>query len=163
QAVFATVSIDAGPILAPFLVGSAAVAEVESNSTRSQAQRISPPVVISGNISFAGDVDYFQFTANQGDVVTALVSTASLGSALDSVLYLLNSEGTTLAYNDENGLFYQSDSFLQAVLPSDGTYYLVVTDYSSRGGVNGTYRLHVQLQKPRAPSVSAARPNRGAP
>ena len=51
----------------------------------------------------------------------------------------------------------------QAVLPSDGTYYLVVTDYSSRGGVNGTYRLHVQPQKPRAPSVSAARPNRGAP
>jgi hypothetical protein len=157
QSVFATVSIDAGPILAPFLLGSAAVAEVEPNSTRGQAQRISPPVVMSGNISIAGDVDYFQFTGKQGDVVTALVSTASLGSALDSVLYLLNSDGTTFTSNDENGLFFQSDSFLQAVLPSDGTYYLAVTDYSSRGGVNGTYRLHVQLMTPRAASASAAR------
>jgi len=44
-------------------------------------------------------------------------------------------------------------------LPSDGTYYLAVTDYSSRGGVNGTYRLHVQLMTPRAAGSPAARQN----
>jgi hypothetical protein len=143
--------VDAGPILAPFLLSTAAINEVEPNTTSAQAQRINPPVVVAGNISVAGDIDYFQFTGTKGDVVTALVSTTNLNSALDSVLYLLNSDGRTiLAQNDEEGLFFTSDSFVQAVLPADGTYYLAVTDYSSRGGVNGTYRLHVQFLKPRS-------------
>jgi hypothetical protein len=90
----------------------------------------------------------FQFSGRQGDAVTALVSTASLGSGLDSVLYLLNSDGTVFAGNDDNGLFFQSDSFIQAVLPADGTYYLVVTDAQGRGSANGYYRLHVQFLTP---------------
>ncbi len=150
QAVFATVSVDPGPILAPFLLTTAAIQEVEPNSSRAQAQRINGAVVIAGNISVAGDVDYFQFAGKQGDVVTALASTASLNSALDPVLFLLNSDGTILAQNDENGLFFQSDSFIQAVLPAEDAYYLAVTDYAGRGGANGTYRLHVQFLTPPA-------------
>jgi hypothetical protein len=132
QAAFGTVSVDAGPVLAPFLLTAAAIPEIEPNNSRAQAQRISGATVISGNISVPGDVDYFQFSGRRGEVVTALVSTASLNSALDSILFLLNPDETVFAENDENGLLFQSDSFLQAVLPADGTYYLVVTDYRSR-------------------------------
>lgn len=151
QAVFGTVSVDTGPILTPFLLTTTPVSEVEPNSTRTAAQTISGTTVVAGNISVNGDVDYFQFTGKSGDVVTVVVSTANLNSALDSLLFLLNPDGTVLAENDENGLFFQSDSFLQAALPADGTYYLAVTDYQSRGGFNGTYRMHVQLLTPTAP------------
>jgi hypothetical protein len=147
---FATVAVDAGPILAPFLLTTGAINEVEPNTTPTQAQRINPPVVVSGNISIPSisyDDDYYQFTGTKGDVLTALVSTASLSSSMDSVLYLLSSDGRTiLAQNDENGLFFSHDSFIQVILPSDGTYYLVVTDYASGFGA---YRLHVQFLKPR--------------
>jgi hypothetical protein len=149
QAVFGSIGVDAGPMVAPFLLPQAATAEVEANNNATQAQRIGSGSVISGNISVAGDVDYYQFTGERDDVVTAVVSTAALGSGLDSVLYLLASDGQTiLVENDENGLFFQNDSFIQTVLPSSGTFYLAVTDYQRRGGFNGTYRLHFQTVRP---------------
>jgi hypothetical protein len=148
QAAFGSVSVDAGPMVAPFLLNTAAIPEVEPNNSRSQAQRISGAAVIAGTISVPGDVDYFQFTGKQGDVLSALVSTVSLTSGLDSVLFLVNSDGTVVASNDENGLFFSNDSFIQTVLPADGTYYLAVTDFSNRGGPNGTYRLHLQFLTP---------------
>jgi hypothetical protein len=155
QAVFGTVSVDTGPFLSPFMLSTPPISEVEHNDSTAQAQRISLPVVISGNILFAGDVDYFQFSGKQGDIVTALVTTQDLGSGLDSVLYLLNPDGTTaLASNDNNGLFFESDSFIQAVLPSGGTYYFAVTDAQGRGGANGYYRLHAQVLTPVAQGMS---------
>jgi hypothetical protein len=87
----------------------------------------------------------------------------SSGSIAQSfVVSLLRSDGTLQGmapvslgagehvskYLNENGLFFQSDSFIQAVLPADGTYYLVVTDAQGRGGQNGYYRLHVQFLSP---------------
>jgi hypothetical protein len=150
QSVFGTVAVDGGPLLTPFLLTTTPVAELEQNNSRATAQTIAGTTMITGTIAFNGDVDYFQLTGKLGDVVTVVVSTANLNSALDSLLFLLNSDGSVLAENDENGLFFQHDSFLQAALPADGTFYLAVTDYSSGGGFNGTYRMHVQLLTPPA-------------
>jgi hypothetical protein len=50
-----------------------------------------------------------------------------------------------IAWNDENGLYGQGDSFIQAVLPADGKYYIVLFDYFAGYGASYTYRLHITL------------------
>ena len=152
QAIFGSVSVDSGPLVSPFLLSSQPLSEVEPNNSRTAAQRITAPIVMAGVISVAGDADYYQFTGTQGDVVTAVMSTVGLTSGIDALVILANADGTIIAENDESGILYSSDAFLQAVLPSTGTYYLVVTDYFGRGGSNGGYRLHVQSSPPVFPA-----------
>jgi hypothetical protein len=157
QTIFATVSIDNGPLLGPFFLNTNVTAAITPNYTAAQANTIFSPTVVGGTI--LNGPAYFKFTGRQGDVVTVQLSTAGLSSALDSIVYLLGTDGTTvLGFNDDNGLFVQSgsysqpqsDSFLQAVLPSDGAFYIVVSDANVQGRTNNYYRLHFQLVTPAA-------------
>jgi len=80
----------------------------------------------------AGDQDYFAFAGNTGDQIIVDIDAQVSGSALDSYLYLLDSDGqTVLAYNDDyNGSL---DSHLEYALPHGGTFYLKVRDYWDPG------------------------------
>ena len=155
QAVFGTLSVDNGPLLGPSFLSTTAVAAVIPNYTAAQANAISSPGVVVGSI--LNGPAFFKFTGKKGDVVTALVSTAGLSSALDAIVFLVGTDGTTtLGFNDDNGLFVQSgsfvqvqsDSFLQAVLPSDGTFYVAISDANQQGRSNNFYQLHFQLVTP---------------
>jgi hypothetical protein len=44
------------------------------------------------------------------------------------------------------GMFPQNDSFIQIVLPADGTYYILLADFDSEGGTYYEYRLHASLR-----------------
>ena len=143
---FGAISTDTGPIMGPFAVSGPAITETEPNNNASQAQLLSGTSLVAGYIGGLQDIDYFKFTGRRGDIVTAICDTQGLNSYLDSVLYLTKSDGiTVIAANDQNGLYYQSDSFLQAVLPEDGTYLIAVTDYYGYGGAGYPYRLHLRL------------------
>ncbi len=155
QAVFGTLSVDNGPLLGPSFLTTNPVAAVIPNYSASQANAISSPGVAVGSI--LNGPAFFKFTGKQGDIVTAMVSTAGLSSALDAIVYLVGTDGTTiLGFNDDNGLSVQSgsfvqvqsDSFLQAVLPSDGTFYIAVSDANQQGRSNNFYQLHFQLVTP---------------
>ena len=80
--------------------------EVEPNNNRSEAQRLTLPVTINGRIDGhirgekstsvaeqAADEDYFRFSARKGRHVTIEVAAARLGSPLDSVVEILDSQG----------------------------------------------------------------------
>lgn len=78
------------------------VLEEEPNNSPSQAQTVSLPVTINGHISGgaknggATDEDYFRFHARKGENVTIEVAAARLGSALDSVIEVLDTQGNPI-------------------------------------------------------------------
>jgi hypothetical protein len=93
-----------------------------------------------------------------------MVDTQGTGSSLDSVLRLEKADGTLFASNDQNGLYGQNDSFVQVALPEDGRYNLRVSNYSSSGGANYGYRLHLMFAgavPPAQPQVSSMNPTSG--
>ena len=90
---------------------------------------------VAGAVDFDDDVDYFGFTAQEGQLYQIDVA---LGTLPDSWVRLLDSEGRELAYNDDFG-----DSWASRILwvsPASGDYYLAVGDYE---GDLGTYTLTV--------------------
>lgn len=105
----------------------------EPNGTPGQATPISYGATLTGpQICPAGDVDYYAFAGNAGDLIVADIDAAPSGSFLDSVLYLYGTDGATiLTWNDDHD---GADSYLEYPLPASGTYYLGVKNYSPLGG-----------------------------
>ncbi|MFP4346571.1 MAG: C1 family peptidase [Anaerolineales bacterium] len=116
----------------------------ESNNTPGEATPIGYGTTLSDpNICAAGDVDYYAFTGSAGDLVVVDVDARVNNSTLDSYLHLYDTDGVSqLTYNDDSdGL----DSYLEYILPADGTYYLMVRDFShpSEGGTDYFYTLRL--------------------
>ena len=98
-----------------------------------------------------GDVDYYSFSGNAGDLVVADTDAQAIGSSLDSYLYLYDTDGVTnLTQNDD---FDGFDSRITYVLPADGTFYLMVREYShgSEGGPDYFYTVSLSLLPPPPP------------
>jgi hypothetical protein len=129
------------------MLGSTPQSEREPNDALARAQGITGSTVISGTIGSATDIDLYSFTGKKGDIVSALCEADSIGSAdyMDSVIYIINSAGNVIAYNDQNGLSGTNDSFLQMALPAGGIYYIGVENYYSNGGASYIYKLHIKL------------------
>jgi hypothetical protein len=123
--------------------------------------------VVLAAIAATGEKDYYQFTATAGMLFTANiisdVLTGRYAKSVDTIITLYGPNGTTvLATNDDtqydgnsfNGstnTIQTSDSFiLNATLPSDGTYYLMVQAY---GGDIGSYELFLDEYNPNQASV----------
>jgi hypothetical protein len=89
----------------------------------------------------AGDDDYYCFTGGGGQVIAADIDAWVVGSPLDPVLTLFDSDGaTTLAENDDYGGL---DSYLEYTLPHDGTFYLRVRSFGhpNYGGPDYIYSI----------------------
>jgi hypothetical protein len=146
---FGAISTDYGPVLAPYMLSSVITPLPEPNDTPAQAPPITNSIVLSGAIGSAGDLDYVKFTGNQGDVISVVCDTQAASSRWDSVIELYDGSLNLIASNNQNGLSPQlspsNDSFIHMVLPSDGTYYLLVKDYNGNGGGGYSYLLHVKL------------------
>lgn len=115
--------------------------ETEGNNTPGYADPINGSV--HGFINPAGDVDYFWFSGQAGQQITAEVTAARNSSDLDAYLTLYASDGTTvLAANDDT---YGADSYLSRALPQNGMYYLAVQHHSNSGGPSHWYSLSASL------------------
>src|SRR6185369_16882702 len=71
--------------------------EIEPNDTCVQAQVISPPCVVDGRISSAGDEDHFRFSAKKGDRFEFRIQSRSLGFPLEATLRITDSAGQLFA------------------------------------------------------------------
>jgi subtilisin-like proprotein convertase family protein len=104
--------------------------EVEPNGTSATATPLAgASVKVRGNVFPVADVDFYSFTATAGDRIYAATQTLFDASASgDSVLDLLNTDGTTVIENDPNdGTFNASSSSIAgALIPATGTYFLRV-------------------------------------
>jgi len=128
--------------------------ETEPNNGFSVAQKVSLPQIINGCINFPGDVDAFSFEGNAGQEIVAEIMARRLGSPLDSLLELLDSEGRLLARNDDYAdrsfglLTHHADSYIYFQLPRKGRYAVLVRDMQQQGGVEFAYRLRLSAPQP---------------
>lgn len=116
--------------------------EATANNTTETATTATVPGVLNGRIESVGDVDLWKFEAKKGQSLVLEMHASELGSALDSVVAILDSTGKQIAEADDNG--QDVDSRLAFNVPTDGIYFAQVTDrVASRGGAQFGYRLHV--------------------
>lgn len=129
-------------------------AEVEPNNSPVTALRMELPQIVNGTIGEGGDVDAYRFSGAAGETVVAEITARRLGSPLDSVLRLVDAEGTVVAWNDdytevESGLnTHHADSYLRAELPADGDYVVVVSDAQAHGDTTYGYQLRISNPQP---------------
>jgi hypothetical protein len=115
--------------------------EAEPNDTIQQATAATAPGALNGAIEKTGDVDYFKFTAQQGQQLDIRVYARNpLRSTLDSVLYVLNAQGGSLAGNDDSA---GPDSYLRFAVPAAGDYYIMIHDHLKAGGPDYDYRVEI--------------------
>jgi hypothetical protein len=128
--------------------------EKEPNDGPKNAQKITLPAILNGQINRTGDWDVFSFSGHTGEEIVAEVIARRLGSPLDSVLRVTDSSGRQLSFNDDfedkgAGMeTHHADSLISMKLPSDGTYFLYLGDAQSKGGTDYAYRLRISSPRP---------------
>jgi hypothetical protein len=122
--------------------------EREANDDAGHAEAVSMPGIVNGRIQTPGDADWFAFSAAKDQVYDMDLRASRLGSPLDGVLTVFNSEGTQLARSDDmaDG---NTDSQCRFTAPADGRFLLRVEDrLASRGGATFAYRLRLDVAQP---------------
>ncbi len=100
---------------------------------------------IRASISPFGDVDVYSFQGAGNSIVTVETTARRLGEGnyLDSFLELLDSNCNRLAYSDDIISGSVQDSSILYTLPSDGTYYIRVSDLRGDGRPDFVYDLRL--------------------
>jgi subtilisin-like proprotein convertase family protein len=129
--------------------------EVEPNDTVATAQALpATPVKVHGDLfrtpaSAGTDVDYYAVTGAAGDRLYAATMTGFSAGSPDTVLDVIDTDGTTvLETDDEDGaIAADASNVAGVVLPAAGTYYVRVRQYSE-GSLTATvrpYDLYVRV------------------
>jgi len=124
------------------------------NHSAETAQLLSLPIIINGCVGKPGEPEVFKFAGHAGQQIVAEVFARRLDSPLDSFLRLTDASGKQLAFNDDfedkgSGLnTFHADSYLTAMLPTDGTYFIHLTDTQGQGGPEFAYRLRLSEPQP---------------
>ncbi len=116
-------------------------------SAPSQPQEVSLPAIVSGRLESAGDADAFAFAGTKDQKIRARVEARSLGFPTDATVSLLDAGGQVVAEQDDTGR-ESRDPILDATLPADGSYRVVIRDLADRGGLRMVYRLTIETPKP---------------
>jgi uncharacterized repeat protein (TIGR01451 family) len=130
--------------------------EVEPNDTTATAQPLTPnPVRVRGNLFrtpfVAGntDVDVYSVTAPAGARLYAATMTSWSSGSQDSVVEILDVDGTTILETDDNdgALGTNSSAIGGTLLATGGTYYVRVRQFSvaSLSGTIRPYDLYVRV------------------
>jgi len=124
--------------------------EIEPNGTTATATPLSGSnLKLTGNLFPNGDIDFYSFSATAGDRVYAATMTSfSAGSSTDSQMTVLASDGTTvIEFDDDNGSFAGlSSSIAGAAIPTTGTYYLKINDFTAGSTSERPYELYLRVQ-----------------
>lgn len=121
------------------------VIEVEPNDAADAATAFEAPMALGGVVSKPGDIDYFKFTAKQGEQLDVRVLGRGVRSPLDPVLNINRLDGSGVAGNDDSG---GPDAYVRFSAPADDTYVLSVRDHLGQGGVDYAYRVELTPVKP---------------
>ncbi|MCJ7585003.1 MAG: pre-peptidase C-terminal domain-containing protein, partial [Anaerolineales bacterium] len=118
----------------------------EPNNNASQTTVIAYGQTFSADICPGGDFDFYSFIGAAGDKIVVDIDAEVNGSLLDSYIFLLDSDGTSvLAEHDDEITYEVKDSKLGYNLPHDGTYYVKVRawNHPSVGGTDYFYTIHL--------------------
>lgn len=89
-----------------------------------------------GAVAVPGDLDYYTFegTAGQWVVLATTANEEDDPEMVDTVVTLYDSSMTKIAENDDSFPRFNTDSELITRLPADGTYYVLVQEWSTWDG-----------------------------
>lgn len=156
--------------------------EVEPNDNGAQAQKVVPPLEISGQFATRGDADFYAFDAKAGQILWIEAYGQRSGGPTDPYFIVQqvvkNDKGeetvNQMALVDDNPVNLGGNQFnttgddpsFKFVAPADGTYRVAVRDRygESRGDPSLTYRLAIREETPDfrlavVPAVPSADPN----
>jgi hypothetical protein len=146
---------DTAPQAIVVLDSGTTVKEKEPNGGFRDAQEIEFGKTIRGKIEDAADVDVFKFRGKVGEQIIAEVDAARHGSPLDSLLTLYDEMGHELASNDDSEA--GTDSILKFKIPSDGVYFLSLSDANGSGSAVHSY--HLSLRDAASAMPAATKPD----
>lgn len=143
----------------PYLIGDhPEIIESEPNDTREKANPLpvkfpDAGITVNGRFDKPNDADWYKFTLKKGEgVLIEVAAQRHLRSPLDTVLTVTDATGKMLAENDDGAIFTgqcefdfpSSDSRLEFTAPTDGDYFVRLTDQSGVTGSRAVYRLTVE-------------------
>ncbi len=131
--------------------------EVEPNGDMDQKDAFTLPVAIDGRIAEGDKLDYHLFSAKQGQVVLIDCHARALGSPLDPTVNIFYANRKHITGQDD--FKAKPDTKMRFTVPADGDYYVRVFDKLFRSGEDFTYRLNMELAKPKL-SVAIRRTDR---
>lgn len=125
----------------PFIVGDLAeFIETESNSTFDKAEPIALPITVNGQIDGERDLDYYRFSAQEGEVVAVDVLSCRLGSPLEPAVEFFDEAGQRVAAQEYR---QGADPVLVLRVPRTGTYRLMFAHLGFQGGPQYVYRATI--------------------
>lgn len=118
---------------------STGVAEIETNNTRSSAQRVSAPATINGTMASASDTDYFRVSLAGGKTLSATLTPGS--ATADYELYVYNGAGVQIAKSTNSAGQVDAVSVSNTTSYALTRYVRVVYYSGGTGASNGKYTL----------------------
>lgn len=115
------------------------VADNAKNHSIEQAQVVTVPSAIDGT-SDGTNFDFYKFAGKKDQRLSLEVVGARVGSNFDSVVRLLQADGSELILADDDEST-GADARLSLKLPADGEYIIELHDNQYRGG--GRYRMRI--------------------
>lgn len=107
---------------------------------------VKAPVTVNGRIFPHEDVDVWSLTLKKGQVLSASVDAARIGSPLEAKIEVRDPAGRVIA----EGLGSPGrDPYLSATAAADGTYQVHITDARADGGPAFVYRLNLSVDATR--------------
>lgn len=129
------------------VVDAPVVLEAPGIGTPEKAQKVPVPSVVCGRTEAAENVDYYQFAAKAGAVLTFEVHCARIQDKIhdlqkhaDPLVTVYDLDGKELAANDDG---YFADPVLEFKAPRDGEYRVSVRDAKYDGDARWAYALTV--------------------
>jgi hypothetical protein len=119
--------------------------ELEPNNAAAEGSPGAAPGAFNGVLEVEKDVDYFKFTAKQGQVFEIECYGRRLRSAIDPLVYVCNKDGGRLAGSDDAR---GPDSYFRWQVPADGEYLIEVRDHLENGGPANIYRVELTAVTP---------------
>ncbi|HTG45230.1 MAG TPA: hypothetical protein VK633_11935, partial [Verrucomicrobiae bacterium] len=111
------------------------------HQSRTNALRITPPAAVDCVLK-PEKIDYYRFLGKSGERFSIEVIAHRLGSEMDPVASVFDSDGRELARCDDEPGVWRDARFIFTT-PSIGEYLLAVHDAGFGGGVSFDYRLRV--------------------
>jgi hypothetical protein len=113
---------------------------LEFIAPRDLAKTITPPAILNGRIEKPGQIDEWKWQAKKGEMWEFELRAARLGSRLDGVVTICDSQGKPLTKAEATA----ADCTARFAAPADSVYVVKVQDrFQSRGGPEYAYRLRI--------------------
>jgi hypothetical protein len=130
-----------------FLTGGASPppcpdAATEPDNSAAQARSFTVGATETHTFCTPGDVDWVRFAATAG--TTYRIETRNLAAGVDTILNLLEPDGTTPIDSDDDSNGNRA-SLITFTPSASGTYYLWAEDYSGSGSAGASYDLRITI------------------